>query len=131
MLDFLTIATRHKKNNVVEIYPKFIIKKSEDMMIRGSDFYAIWVEDKGRWSEEEQEALRLIDKELDEYAEAHKADFAGKNVKVLHMWDAESGMIDIFHKYCQRQLRDNFVMLDEKIIFSNTAAKKATMRAKG
>ncbi len=130
MLDFLTIATRHKKNNVVEIYPKFIIKKSEDMMIRGSDFYAIWVEDKGRWSEEEQDALRLIDKELDEYAEAHKADFAGKNVKVLHMWDAESGMIDVFHKYCQRQLRDNFVMLDEKIIFSNTAAKKSDYASK-
>ena len=130
MLDFLTIATRHKKNNVVEIYPKFIIKKSEDMMIRGGDFYAVWVEDKGRWSEEEQEALRLIDTELDEYAEAHKADFAGKNVKVLHMWDAESGMIDVFHKYCQRQLRDNFVMLDEKIIFSNTAAKKRDYASK-
>lgn len=130
MLDFLTIATRHKKNNVVVIYPKFIIKKSEDMMIRGGDFYAIWVEDKGQWSEDEQDALRLIDRELDEYVKTHKEQFADKNVKVLHMWDAESGMIDVFHKYCQRQLRDNFVMLDEKIIFSNTAAKKSDYASK-
>ncbi len=130
MLDFLMISIRYKKGDIVEIYPKFIIKKSKDMMIRGGDFYAVWVEDKGRWSEEEQDALRLIDTELDEYAEAHKADFAGKNVKVLHMWDAESGMIDVFHKYCQRQLRDNFVMLDEKIIFSNTAVKKSDYASK-
>ena len=133
MLDFIYICASEKHTrdkDFVIIHPKFIIKKSEDMMIRGGDFYAIWVEDKGRWSEEEQEALRLIDTELDEYAEAHKADFAGKNVKVLHMWDAESGMIDVFHKYCQRQLRDNFVMLDEKIIFSNTAVKKRDYASK-
>ena len=133
MLDFIYICASEKHTrdkDIVIIYPKFIIKKSKDMMIRGGDFYAVWVEDKGRWSEEEQDALRLIDTELDEYAEAHKADFAGKNVKVLHMWDAESGMIDAWHKYCQRQLRDNFVMLDEKIIFSNTAAKKRDYASK-
>ena len=61
MLDFLMVSARHKKNGPVEIYPKFIIKKSEDLMIRGGDFYAVWVEDKQRWSEDEQEALRLID----------------------------------------------------------------------
>ena len=70
MLDFLMVSARHKKNGPVEIYPKFIIKKSEDLMIRGGDFYAVWVEDKQRWSEDEQEALRLIDMELDRYAES-------------------------------------------------------------
>ncbi len=27
MIDFLTISTRSKKRGVIEIYPKFIIKK--------------------------------------------------------------------------------------------------------
>ena len=47
MLDFLKIATRSAKRGVIEIYPKFIIKKSNDLMIRGGDFYAIWVEELG------------------------------------------------------------------------------------
>ena len=41
MIDFLMISTRSTKRGVIEIYPKFIIKKSSDLMIRGGDFYAI------------------------------------------------------------------------------------------
>lgn len=121
MLDFLFISTRQKKG-IVEIYPKFIIKKSSDLMIRGGDFYAIWVEERGLWSTDEEDALQLIDRELDAYAEGHKGIL--DQYRVLHMWDAESGMIDIWHKYCQRQMRDNFHMLDERLIFSNTAISK-------
>lgn len=121
MLDFLFISTRQKKG-IVEIYPKFIIKKSSDLMIRGGDFYAIWVEERGLWSTDEEDALQLIDRELDAYAEGHKGIL--DQYRVLHMWDAESGMIDIWHRYCQRQMRDNFHMLDERLIFSNTAISK-------
>ena len=67
MLDFLVIATRSGKRGIIEIYPKFIIKKSSDLMIRGGDFYAIWVEEKGLWSTSEQDAVDLIDRELDAY----------------------------------------------------------------
>ena len=51
-------------------------------------------------------------------------------IKVLHMWDAESGMIDSWHKYCQKQLRDSFHMLDEKLIFSNTPTNKKDYASK-
>ena len=57
MLDFLMISTRSKKNGLTEIYPKFVINKSNDLMIRGRDFYAIWDKDKGFWSLDEQDAL--------------------------------------------------------------------------
>ena len=107
MIDFLRIATRTGKHGVIEVYPNFIITKSKDLMIRGSDFYAIWLEERGLWSTEEQDALQLIDRELDIYANEHKQ-FLGDNIRVLHMWDAQSGMIDIWHKYCQRQMRDNY-----------------------
>ena len=130
MLDFFIISTRSKKSGVVEIYPKFIIKKSKDLMIRGSDFYAIWNENINLWSTDEQDALHLIDLELDKYYEENKQHFVGQNVIVLHMWDAETGMIDIWHKYCQKQLRDNFHMLDEKIIFSNDVVTKKDYASK-
>lgn len=128
MIDFLMIATRTGKRGVIEIYPKFIIKKSKDLMIRGSDFYAIWLEERGLWSIEEQDALQLIDHELDIYTNEHKEHL--DNYRVLHMWDAESGMIDNWHKYCQRQMRDNYHTLDEQLIFANTPVKKESYASK-
>ena len=129
MIDFLMISTRSKKNGVIEIYPKFIIKKSSDLMIRGGDFYAIWMEERGLWSTDEQDALQLIDRELDAYANENKEKFDA-HVKVLHMWDAESGMIDAWHKYCQKQMRDSFHTLDDKLIFSNTDTTKEDYASK-
>lgn len=129
MFDFLMISTRSPKKDVVEIYPKFIITKSADLMIRGGDFYAIWVEERGLWSTEEQDALQLIDRELDRYAKQHQSDFDG-SVKVLHMWDASSGMIDVWHKYCQKQMRDSFHTLDETLIFANAPVCKTDYASK-
>ena len=129
MIDFLMISTRSTKRGVIEIYPKFIIKKSSDLMIRGGDFYAIWIEERGLWSTDEQDALQLIDKELDRFAEENRQKFDSQ-IKVLHMWDAESGMIDAWHKYCQKQMRDSFHTLDDKLIFSNTETTKEDYASK-
>lgn len=129
MLDFLKISKRRPKKDIVEIYPKFIIKKSADLMIRGGDFYAIWVEEYGLWSTDEGDALRLIDQELENYMQEHGDDIDG-DVRVLHMWDADSGMIDKWHKYCQKQMRDSFHMLDETLIFSNTETNKKDYASK-
>lgn len=129
MIDFLMISTRSTKRGVIEIYPKFIIKKSSDLMIRGGDFYAIWIEERGLWSMDEQDALQLIDRELDKYAEESRQRFDSE-IKVLHMWDSESGMIDSWHKYCQKQMRDSFHMLDDKLIFSNTKTDKKDYASK-
>ena len=129
MLDFLMISTRSTKRGVIEIYPKFIIKKSSDLMIRGGDFYAIWIEERGLWSTDEQDALILIDKYLDEYAEENKGKFEAQ-IRVMHMWDAESGMIDTWHKYCQKQMRDSFHQLDDTLIFANTKVSKKDYSSK-
>ena len=129
MIDFLIVSTRSTKRGVIEIYPKFIIKKSSDLMIRGGDFYAIWLDDVGLWSTDEQDALQLIDRELDRFAQENRQKFDSE-VRVLHMWDAESGMVDIWHKYCQKQMRDSFHMLDEKLIFANTETTKKDYASK-
>lgn len=117
MLDFLMIATRKKKDST-EIYPKFLIRRTEDLMIRGGDFYAVWVEEIGKWSQDEQDVFTLIDNELDAYVRrGGHAESEGK-LKVLYMWDSESGMVDSWHKFCQKQMRDSFNMLDENLIFA-------------
>lgn len=130
MLDFLKISTRCPKRDVIEIYPKFRIRTSEDLMIRGGDFYAVWIEEYGLWSTDEQDLIRLVDRELDIYAEENKEKLRGFEVRILYMWDADSGMIDKWHRYCQRQMRDSFQMLDEKLIFSNTETTKKDYASK-
>lgn len=129
MIDFLMISTRTTKRGTIEIYPKFIIKRSSDLMIRGGDFYAVWIEARGLWSTDEQDAIHLIDQELDRFAEENRQKF-NCELRVLHMWDAESGVIDMWHKYCQKQMRDSFHMLDEKLIFSNTTTNKKDYASK-
>ena len=129
MLDFLIISTRSTKRGVVEVYPRFKICKSSDLMIRAGDFYAIWDEDRGLWSTSEEDVIRLIDNELDEYVRTHK-DSIEDHISVLYMWDADSGSIDRWHKYCQKQLRDNYHPLDENLIFANDATIKENYASK-
>ena len=129
MLDFLKIATRYPKRDVVEIYPKFIVKTSSDLMIRGGEFYAIWIEERGLWSTNEQDAVNLIDRELDKFYEENKNKFDGV-VKVLYMWDSDTGMIDKWNRYCKQQLWNNYTMLDEKLIFTNTEPCKTDYASK-
>lgn len=130
MLDFLRISTRPgKSKGTIEIYPKFYIMKSSDLMIRGGDFYAIWIEEKGLWSTDEQDAIELIDKELDKYAKENESRLDG-HVQVLHVQDAETRMIDKWHRFCQKDMRDSFHMLDEKLIFSNSPTNKKDYSSK-
>lgn len=130
MLDFLMISTRPTKRGVMEIYPNFkLYPKSKDLMTRGGDFYAIWDEERGLWSTNEDDALRMIDQELYRYAEENKNKFDGM-VKVLSMQNSETGMIDAWHKYCKQQLRDSYHMLDETLIFSNTETNKKDYASK-
>ena len=127
MLDFLMISCSSPKKDVLEVYPTFIIKSnSEDLMIRGGDFYAVWNEETELWSTNEDDVVKQVDKALDIWVKEHK-DFVEtfQTVKVKYMWNSDSGIVDKWHKYVQRQMRDCYHQLDDKIIFSNTPTKKS------
>lgn len=130
MFDFLVISSKPTKTGF-DIFPKFkLYPKSKDLMIRGGDFYAIWLEEKGCWSTEESDALNAIDKELDRYVAENKDRFEGASTRILHMWDSDSGMIDKWHKFCQKQSRDSFHMLDETLVFANSPTNKEDYSSK-
>ena len=129
MLDFMKVATRSIKGGITEVYPKFIVRTSTDLMIRGGDFYAIWNEDTHLWSTDEEVALYLIDRELDKFVEDNNQT-GNAFYKVMHMWDAETGMVDKWHKFVQKQMRDCFHPLDETIIFSNVETTKDSFASK-
>lgn len=128
MFDFVKIVTR-EVNKGTEIYPKFMMKKSSDLMIRGGDFYAVWVEELGLWSTDEQYVIDIIDRELSRYYDNHMENAKG-SLSVKYMWDSSSGSIDAWHKYCQKQMRDNYHPLDETLIFSNSEVRKEDYASK-
>lgn len=127
MIDFVTAGIREVKKGK-EVYPMFIVKKSSDLMTRGKDFYAIWVEDRGVWSTDEQDVIKLVDKVLDQAGE--DIEKSGEHAIVKHMWDASSGSIDAWLKYCQKQSRENYVPLDEKLTFANDPINKKDYASK-
>jgi hypothetical protein len=97
-------------------------------MFRGGDFYAIWDDEVGLWSTDEDDAKRLIDRELSNYVKEHKGEFFNPSVK--YMWNSESGSIDRWHKFCQKQMRNSFEMLDQRLVFSNSEINKQDYASK-
>lgn len=104
------------------VAPKFIICRSKDLMIRGRDFYAIWDEEHEKWSKDQDDAIRIIDKETKRFIQEKKDD--DEAYIPQYMWDSDSGVIDRWNKYVQKQMRDNYYPLDNKVIFSNTDVKR-------
>ena len=119
MLDFMRISTRNTRSGI-EIEPTFLVKKSNDLMVRGGDFYAVWDEEQKMWSTDEDDVTRLVDNELRKYLDDNSDRIDETTAYVKYMIDSKSGSIDAWHKYCQKQRRDHYTMLDEELIFSNT-----------
>ena len=121
-MDFMRPAWRiPKKDAPPEIYPIFITKKSKDLMIRGGAFYAIWDERKGMWSTEQDDVVDLIDAALEKYK---KSNPSFENAKIQYMWNADTGTIDKWNKYVQKQLPDNYHPLNEVLIFENSPVRR-------
>lgn len=130
MLDFLVVSTKTERNGTLKIYPKFrVYPPSKDLMVRGGDFYAVFDEYTGQWTKSEDEALRLIDFHLEKFREENK-NVLGEHAQVQYMWDADTGMIDKWHHFVSKQVRDNFIPLDETLIFQNTEKRKENYSTK-
>ena len=119
-MDFYQIKERSTKRGVTEVYPDFIVKRSQDLMVRGKSFYAIWDEEAGLWSTDEYDVQRLVDQELLEYASKMKTDDK-ISVKLLSNFSSKTWMD--FKKY-MNSISDNSIQLDNKVIFANTKVKR-------
>ena len=127
MLDFMTVATRSIKKDgktVIEVRPEFLILKSKDLMVKGGDFYAVFNEGTGLWSTDEDVLIKLVDAEVTEAYKRIQEEYPHDRVIPALMRYADSGSIDRWHKYVQKQSRDNFKMLDDELCFSNTELKR-------
>lgn len=125
MLDFVKIKTDIKPGSKsVIIFPEYLSNSSRDLMIRGHAFYAVWDEEQGLWSRDEDDVIRMIDRRLMDYASE-----SGLPYKVMLLEEYSSGYWTKWHKYCKDHV-DKYHDLDTKIIFSNQKVKKTDYATK-
>lgn len=120
MLDFVSVKAASFKKYTTDIYPEFLVKKSKDLMIRGKSFYAVWDEDTGLWSRNEDLVQQKVDQMVREFGEAYETN----DKKVLRLLaNFSSNKWTEWQKYC-KSLPDNFHELDENVTFANTEVRK-------
>lgn len=128
MYDFLYIDEIERRTNrecTLTISPEFIVNfRSKHLMVRGGDFYASYNEETGEWDKDEQTVIDNIDAELKAYRKNLEHPDRYDKITVLYMRNSRTGSIDRWHKFVQKQMRDNFKPLDEKITFANTKVKR-------
>ena len=119
---------RKTKIPTLEIYPDFKICRSQDLMIRGKAFYAIWDDSAGMWSTDEYDVQRLVDQDLYEYYKVAKSRFDGE-IKVKYLGNFGSGMWLKFQQYI-KSVSDSAVQLDEVLTFRDDIVNKTDYRSK-
>ena len=119
-MEFYKIGEKmYPTKRVIEIFPNFQIRRSDDLMIRGHSFYAWYDKNSGFWSNDEFELFNKIDNDIWEYYNAIKDVNKGYNIVPLTLSDYESKVMDKYRHYTQVLMPDNFVPLDSKLIFAN------------
>jgi energy-coupling factor transporter ATP-binding protein EcfA2 len=127
-MDFYQIRSRETKNKGMELFPDFIVKRSQDLMVQGRTFYAIWDEERGLWSRDEYDVQRLIDNDLE--AEAKRLrETTGINYSVKYLGSFQSNAWAQFRRFLAN-ISDNSRPLDTKVLFSNSKIRKRDYSSK-
>lgn len=129
MLDFCHIRTRTKvgKNEAgITIYPEFLVGDSEDLMIRGGKFYAVWDERIGLWSKDPMTVCDIIDSAMEERSREYDEE---TNVDILYMRNFSSKKWSEFLAYCSSK-SDNAVDLDPTVTFADQVVKREDYASK-
>lgn len=127
--DFVSIYISKDKYNREVYEPAFEIKSNtKDLMIRGKKFYAIYNPKTSRWDTDINIAMELIDEEVHAYVEEK----VGKEIManpqyaptVKRIVDTKNGLSKKFRNFCEVDMEDHFVPLNQVVKFSNSEIKR-------
>ena len=121
-MDFYQILVREVKDKHLELYPDFVVGRSEDLMVQGGRFYAIWDPEKNLWSRDEYDVQRLVDEALAQEKERLQRE-TGQKYLVRFMRSFHSNSWGQFRKF-MAHISDNSKPLDSKLTFANADVKK-------
>ena len=125
MLDFIKVKYKINKDLSITVWPCFeAITKSEDLMVRGGAFYAIWDDRVGMWSKDEFDAIELVDNEVWKFIEELKVKYGTERAYIpLTLREFDSGKMVEWKKYL-KTCPDKFVDLDSHVTFADQEIKK-------
>lgn len=132
MLDFVKVRTDTKVTKrrdgttdvTVRIFPEFLVQPSEDLMVKGASFYAVWDEEAGMWSRSSGTVCRLVDEMLDEAAKKIPDELMGADLEMMYLRTFSSKKWSEFLLYCS-SLPDNFHELDSRLTFADEVVCKS------
>jgi DNA polymerase III delta prime subunit len=121
-MDFYQTRVRETKEKQLELYPDFVVGRSEDLMVQGGRFYAIWDPEKNLWSRDEYDVQRLVDEDLHQEKERLQRE-TGQRYTVKFMRSFESFSWTRFRKF-MALIADNSKPLDSTLTFANDDVQK-------
>lgn len=125
MLDFVRIETSTKSSKdqtTITVYPELIVGPSEDLMIRGGDFYAVWDEENHIWSTDPMRVAELVDRDL-RAKQQELSQTMSAHVEMKPLFSYSSGKWNMFQNYC-KSLPDSYVELDCEVTFADQEVSK-------
>ena len=126
-LDFFTVKHRitpKRTGTIIDVYPEFLIKDSNELMVRGGGkFYAVLNKDTGFWETNEIRIQQYVDEELKTYAETNPEIQSYKQelgryctINVMYMLNSRSRSWVEYKMYISN-LPDHYSQLDDKLCF--------------
>ena len=126
-MDFYTVATEAKKKGEVvttKVFPNFLVRRCQDLMIRGGGFYAVWDAENDIWCTEENRVAQIVDASLRNHIEGVPGEF-----EVSYMQNFNSRSWSTWKNY-STSIPDSYNQLDNTLIFSNSEVKKTDYASK-
>lgn len=116
-MDFFTISVQYnRKGEPATVFPDFIYKRCNDLMIKGHAFYAVLDPVNEVWSRDEQTVVRIVDNALQEYISKPENQVSLRRAKVQWMGKSCCASMDLWKKYLKNQV-DHYHKLDQELIF--------------
>ncbi len=110
MSEFYSLTTK-VKSGVIEVYPSFKIK-ARDIVTKGGEFYAVYDENTGLWSRDEEMVVNLVDNDIYAYITENQ------RVNGAFLNDSESGSWVAYRKYIGSK-PNSPVQFDSKLLFAD------------
>ncbi len=126
-MDFFEPIVTEMQGRKLRVEANYLINRFTDIMIKGGDFYAIYDKSRGLWSTDINDAVKIIDDILFDYAKEIRNDpkYNGYLITVRSLKNSiDKGMLD-FKQWYQKLAPDRFNWLDGKIIFANDKTEKS------
>lgn len=122
MQDFYRIKKRPGKNGVTEVYPDFVVTRSNDLMVQAKSFHAIWDAERRIWSTNEYDVQRLVDEAI--YKRVKELEGTTPGIVIgKYMSEFSTNAWKQFRAY-MAHISDNAKLLDQKLTFKNTNPRK-------